>query len=470
MTKLIVSLDKLNPNEVKDIIGNISQNTQEHKNDIIYKFNDMIALIGLEGIYKLLKDQDVRIMLDPKWNDIPNTITNYMMQLHASWLAEMVDVLTIHANAWSETIKAAMKAKKDFGFDMKILAITALTSQDEDDTQDIYDEAPKHSVLKLAKLALDAGVDGVVCSGQETRMLREVYGEDFMILNPGVRFTGWKTHDQKRVMTPADAVERGVNYVVMGRPILEADDMSGAVKQFFTEIEGKKYNAQNTYSFDTALYAGTWKQILSYIGAFYFRPEGGKYCRLTSKLVSNAYINIGSIERYPLVIERATADMARILREKDISADVVLWAQMGSVRISLYLAEKLNAPVSIYTEKTNNDNNEMALKRHNINLKWKKVVISEDVVNRGSTLLKMIEIVQDAGWEVVAISCVANRSRKDEIAGIPLIACYIPEEFEIYYDDITPEEERKDYPQLPEGSIVSPKPKNEWDELVESMR
>jgi len=102
----------------------------------------------------------------------------------------MVDVLTVHANAGPETLRSVAQAKKDLDLNIDILAITALTSQDEEATQNIYDENPKHSVLKLTKLALDAGCDGVVCSGQETRMLREVYGEDFIILNPGVRFAG----------------------------------------------------------------------------------------------------------------------------------------------------------------------------------------------------------------------------------------------------------------------------------------
>lgn len=131
----------------------------------------------------------------------------------------------MHANAGSETLRAVMQAKKDLGLAMKILAITSLTSQDQEDTQRIYDETPKQSVLKLTQLALDSGVDGVVCSAQETAMLREVFGEKFHILNPGIRFAGGEMHDQKRVMTPGHAVESGASSLVMGRPILQAEDM-----------------------------------------------------------------------------------------------------------------------------------------------------------------------------------------------------------------------------------------------------
>lgn len=470
MVKLIVSLDKLTPEEVKSIIQEISSSLPEYKNDIMYKFNDLIALIGFTGIYNLVKDFDIRLMLDPKWNDIPNTITNYMTQLNRSGLGEMVDVLTIHANAGSQTLNAALEVKKKLQLHTEILAITALTSQDEEDTQNIYDETSKASVLKLTKLALDAWIDGVVCSGQETQLLREVYWKNFKILNPGVRFAGGELHDQKRVITPEEAVERWVNYLVMGRPILEADNMVSAVRQFFTETKWRDYISKNSYNFEKTLYTWDWKDILSYIGAFYFRPEGGKYCRLASGLISNAYINIGTTERSYLVVEKAASELAGKVRNAWIVADIVMGAQMWSVRSSLYLAEKLWVNQSVYTEKSWNDNEQMKLKRHEINLTGKRVVISEDIVTKGSTLRKMKSMVEDAGWEVAAICCVWNRHGKDIFDGVPLISCYIPEQFELYWDENTPEEQRKDYPELPKNSQVSPKPKNEWDELVESMR
>ena len=101
------------------------------------------------------------------------------------------------------------------------------------------------------------------------------------------------------------------------------------------------YFSENAYTFEKILYTGDWKEILSYIGAFYFRPEGGKYVRFTSKVLSNAYINIGAIERHYSVIDRATQELAEKVRASKIEADIVVGAQMGSVRISLVLAKKL---------------------------------------------------------------------------------------------------------------------------------
>ena len=469
MPKLIISLDALKPSKVQSIIAEISQNTQEYKQDILYKFNDMIALIWFQGIAELVKDYDIRLMLDPKWNDIPNTIVNYLTQLHASGLAEKVDVLTIHANAWEEVLKAAVQTKNTLGLKLEILAITSLTSQDKRSTEVIYDEDPTRSVLKLTKLALDSWVDGVVCSWEETPVLREVFGEGFRILNPWVRFVGGEVHDQKRVVSPQQAIKNWVNYVVMGRPILEADDMSAAVKRFFEETRWIEYQGNTwKYTFERLLYTGDWKEILSYIGAFYFRPEWGKYVRFTSKVISNAYINIWEIERNYLVVERACRELASQIQSRGIEADYVVWAQMGSVRISLYLAEKLSIEESIYTEK--DSDNMMDLKRHAVDLRWKRVILSEDIVSRGTTIAKMREVIEALWGKVVAIACVWNRYEQDQQEGIPIISCFIPPKFELFWDDVTPIDQRKDFPKIPEASLISEKPKNQWEELVESMR
>lgn len=469
--KLIISLDKLAPEESVWIIRNISHKLPEYTNNIVYKFNDLIAFIGFVGIYELLKDIDCRIMLDGKYNDIPNTIRNYITQLHHSGLSDKIDILTLHANGGQAMIREAVKTRDELWWNFEIFAISALTTLEDSDTQEIYDDTSKHSVLKLTWLALHSGVDGMVCSGQETEMLREVFSEnDFKILNPWVRFAWGETHDQKRVVTPKKSVENGANYIVMGRPILQADDMISTIQRFFQETHEVTYIPKNRYSFEKLLYTWTWKEILSYIWAFYFRPEWWKYVRFTSKVISNAYINIGAIERNYAVIERATSELAKQIRQKNIDADVVVGAQMWSVRISLSLAKKLWIEQSIYTEKTENDNNNMSLKRHNINLTGLKIIISEDIVSRGTTTAKMREVLEDLGWNVVAIACVGNRFEQESQDGVPIISCFVPPKFELYYDGNTPENQRKDFPKIPDTAIVVEKPKNEWEELVESMK
>jgi orotate phosphoribosyltransferase len=340
---------------------------------------------------------------------------------------------------------------------------------DDSETNAIYDENSKHTVLKLAKEALEAWVDWIVCSPLEAQLLRDVFGREynFEIVTPWVRFEWWDTQDQKRVMTPQKAIENGSSHIVMWRPILKSDNINEAITRFFEETKNVWYASdEQRHEFERLLYTGSWDELLKYIWAFYERKEWQNYCRLASWLISNAYINIWAIERNYLVVKRATSELSEQLKQKNIKADVVMWAQMWSVRLSLYLAEKLWIEESVYTEKWWKDDKEMLLKRHDIDLEWKKVILSEDIITKWSTLEKMIKLVEEKWWEVVWITCVWNRYWKDNFKWIPLIYCYEPPKFELYWDDNTPEEVRWNYLKLPENAQISEKPKNDWKELT----
>ena len=220
---------------------------------------------------------------------------------------------------------------------------------------------------------------------------------------------------------------------------------------------------------DEILASNDWLKITQYIGAMYFRPEWWKYCRYTSGLISNSYTNIGVIERNYKIVKKAVSDMKEKLMKNWIVWDVVMWAQMGSIRISLALAEILEIEESIYTEKWWENDKEMLLKRHDIDLKGRKIILSEDIVTKWSTLGKMRDIVHQKWGEVVAITCIGNRSGSDYFEWTPLIYCFIPPAFELYFDEKTPLEQRGNAQTFPGGEI-SEKPKNDWDILVLSMR
>jgi len=470
MNKLIIALDNQTPESAKKIIIEVVSWNESYSQRVIFKIHDIHSLIGFTWMVELLKDVDCKIMLDLKWHDIPNTIKNYLLQLYKSGLGEKISYITIHVSGWPETLKVAQETKNKYFPSAKLLGITAMTSLDDNDTSQIFDDTAKESVLKLTKIALDCGIQWIVCSTHEASVLREVYGFNFDIITPWVRFAGWEVWDQKRVMTPAEAIRNGANHIVMGRPILWSDNIWITISRFFSEIKDIEYISQLSCSFEKMLYTWDWKDILSYIWAFYFRPDGWKYVRFTSKVLSNAYINIWAIERSYWVIDRACSELAIKIRDKNIQADIVVWAQMWSVRISLSLAKKLWIQQSIYTEKTQNDNNNMDLKRHAVNLKWKRIILSEDIVSRWTTIAKMREVLEWLWWTVVAIACVGNRYEQEEQDGIPIISCFIPPKFELYWDEQTPEDQRKSFPKIPGGSKISEKPKNDWGELVESMR
>ncbi len=468
--KLIIALDNLYPEQALQIMKNILSENTEYQNRIIFKIHDIVSLIGFTGIQKLFEWVDCKFMLDPKWHDIPNTLKNYIIQLKNSGLGDKVEYITVHTSGGADMLKLVQTTKDEYLPHIKLLGITAMTSLDDDDTGYVFDNTARHSVLRLAKLALDSGIQWLVCSAYEGLVLREVYGSDFDIVTPGVRFAGGDTGDQKRVMTPAEAIRHGATNIVMGRPILETEDVSQSITRFFSEVKDVEYIPEQKYHFEKMLYTGDWKEILSYIGAFYFCPEWGKYCRLASGLLSNAYINIGTTERNYLVVEKAAWELAQKIRSQNIEADVVMGAQMWSVRSSLYLAEKLGIEQSVYTEKSWDDNEQMKLKRHDIELRGQRVIISEDIVTKWSTLRKMKSMIEEAGGQVVAIACVWNRHGNNIFDGVPLISCYVPEQFDLYWDENTPEDQRKNFPQIPDRAEIAEKPKNEWGELVESMR
>ncbi len=494
--KLIIALDNLSKVDARAKVEKISEECAEYMDRVIFKVNDLIADIWLKWVEDMFKWFDENgIMLDPKWFDIPATDANYIRKLSNYTLWWKAEFVTMHASNWCAWLKKAIDTRNELWIKTKILAVTALTTMDDQETNRIFDETSKHSVLKLAKEALDAWVDWIVCSPMEAELLRDVYKNyNFEIITPWVRFDDKKVEgdDQKRVMTPQKATEHGSNHIVMWRPILWSDDVKVTIERFFEEIKGVWYASdEQRHEFERLLYTWEWEELLRYIWAFYNRPKWGKYCRLASWLLSNAYINIWATERNYLVVERATNEMAVNIKNKWIEADVVMWAQMWSVRMSLYLAEKLWIEESVYTEKEEYDTNDsiilekegaiyhrklpkeeqsMKLKRHDIDLTWKKVILSEDIVTKWSTLKKMIQLVKDWWWEVVAIACVWNRYWKDNYEWIPLTSGYTPPEFELYYDDQTPIEARWNYPKLSEWAKISEKPKNDWDELVGSMR
>ncbi|AFZ51116.1 orotidine-5'-phosphate decarboxylase [Dactylococcopsis salina] len=197
--------------------------------------------VGLElfvsagtSILDYLKEQEKRIFLDLKFHDIPNTIEGACR----SAMKYNVDLLTVHATAGKEALKAAVKAKKESNSSTKLVAITLLTSINTRELAldlKIPLELPEYT-LQMAILAQDSGLDGVVCSPQEVGEIRRVCGENFWLVCPGVRPTFSQKGDQKRVMTPKEALQSGADYLVIGRPITQSETPEIAWQQICQEI------------------------------------------------------------------------------------------------------------------------------------------------------------------------------------------------------------------------------------------
>jgi len=187
---------------------------------------------GVEAISAL----GMPVFLDLKFHDIPNTVASAIRA--ANPLGPKF--VNVHAGGGAKMMAKAAEAAADKGTDRSlVLGVTVLTSMGEDDLHGIGVEgAVLDQVVRLAKLAKDSGLDGVVCSAKEIAAIREACGPDFILMVPGIRPAWAATDDQKRIMTPKDAVEAGADCLVIGRPITKADDPVEAARKIAQELEG----------------------------------------------------------------------------------------------------------------------------------------------------------------------------------------------------------------------------------------
>ncbi len=189
------------------------------------------------SIVREIKARGHRIFLDLKLHDIPNTVKRAMAVLSGL----EVDMVNLHAAGTSAMMKAALEGLTRPGGTRPILiAVTQLTSTGPESLKDeLLIETPMaETVLAYAKNAAASGLDGVVCSPLEAALVKERCGRDFCTVTPGVRFAGGDVGDQKRVMTPAQAAENGCDYIVMGRPITQAEDPVEAYRRAVSEFLG----------------------------------------------------------------------------------------------------------------------------------------------------------------------------------------------------------------------------------------
>ncbi len=176
-----------------------------------------------------------KVFLDLKFHDIPTTVARACQAAAAM----NVWMLNVHASGGSKMMCAARSALDELGPQRPLLiGVTVLTSMAREDLTELGVSAdPAEQVLKLAKLAKSSGLDGVVCSAQEATLLRSELGDNFKLVTPGIRPKGAPSNDQRRVVTPADAIRGGSDYLVMGRPITSAVDPVSALKQINGEVK-----------------------------------------------------------------------------------------------------------------------------------------------------------------------------------------------------------------------------------------
>ncbi len=205
--------------------------------DAINFYKIGMELFTAEGpdVVKAVKDLGKKIFLDLKFHDIPRTVERAIR----SGGKLGVDLMTIHSVGGKAMIQAARQAADEFGAaGPNILAVTVLTSLDQTDLQDvgIVGRTPAEQVQAMAKFATENGAHGLVCSPKEVGLLSKALPAGTLFITPGVRPAGSAVGDQKRVATPADAVRDGATHLVVGRPILAADNPAAAAQAILDEI------------------------------------------------------------------------------------------------------------------------------------------------------------------------------------------------------------------------------------------
>ena len=184
-------------------------------------------------LVEALQQRGFEVFLDLKFHDIPNTVAGAVRAA-----AELgVWMVNVHAGGGRRMMEAAAEALQPFASKPRLIAVTVLTSMSQDDLRELgYEESPLERVLRLASLTADSGLDGVVCSAMEAADLRRERGQDFCLVTPGIRLAGDAAGDQRRVVTPADAVALGSDYLVIGRSVTAAEDPLAALQRVHAEL------------------------------------------------------------------------------------------------------------------------------------------------------------------------------------------------------------------------------------------
>ena len=229
---IICALDTKNLTQAKNLALSIKDNVAMVKCGL-----EFFTKHGAEGINEI-SSTGIDIFLDLKFHDIPNTVAEAIR----SAVSLDVSIITIHPLGGKTMMQAAAHAAKEESAKLGkkkpiIVGVTVLTSMDDEELSNIgVQESAAQQVELLAKLAQESGLDGIVCSPHEIELVKSICGDDFVTVVPGIRPASSSNDDQKRVMTPKEVSDKGADYLVIGRPITQADNPAIAAKDIKESI------------------------------------------------------------------------------------------------------------------------------------------------------------------------------------------------------------------------------------------
>jgi len=225
--RLIIALDVSRASDAQKIVSEIGDAAST------YKVGKQLFTAEGPQVVRDLVASSRKVFLDLKFHDIPNTVG---AAVHSA--AELrVSMLTVHASGGSKMLKAAAEASAGSSSKPLILAVTVLTSLSDEDLQELgLPVGVADQVLRLAGIAHNAGVRGIVTSAHEARSLRRSLGEGFPIVTPGIRPSGSAAADQARIVTPAEAIRSGASHIVVGRPVTADQHPAAAANRILAEM------------------------------------------------------------------------------------------------------------------------------------------------------------------------------------------------------------------------------------------
>lgn len=227
--RLIIALDYSNMEDAKNIVEILGETVS------FYKVGLELFLNSKGEMVEYLTQKGKKVFLDLKFHDIPNTTT--MASLFAA--KQNVFMFNVHASGGRTMMESVVKRVKEINPEILSIAVTVLTSFSEEGLKETFKSelTLKELALNLAKLTKEAGMDGIVCSPWEAKAIKELCGENFKTVCPGVRPKWSVANDQERIMTPKDAILSGCDYLVVGRPITKNENPVEAAKKVLAEIE-----------------------------------------------------------------------------------------------------------------------------------------------------------------------------------------------------------------------------------------
>ena len=228
--RLIVPLDVVTLGEAKELLDRLGSVVK------FYKIGCTLFTAAGPKAVEEVKKRGFKVFVDLKYFDIPSVVTKAV-----ETLAKMnVDIFTIHTLGGFELMESVVKVLCKEKKKPLALGVTVLTSINEAFLRDVLGSTNvtiDEEVGRLAELARSAGLDGVVASAFEIERIRDICGNDFVVLTPGIRPKGAEMYDQKRVLTPREAIKKGADYIVVGRPIIQSKDPEKVAEQIIEEIK-----------------------------------------------------------------------------------------------------------------------------------------------------------------------------------------------------------------------------------------